>query len=162
LCAPFGTGLLYVRKEKIQEVWPLFAAPSDRKADDIRKFEHLGTRSIPVEQAILAAIDFHEAIGAQRKYERLVALRRYWLQKALQIPGVRSLTPDTLAGGLATIQMEGWEPSKLADYLLEKHQIITTAIDWKGIQGLRITPHIYTRFSELDRLLEALHKARQP
>jgi selenocysteine lyase/cysteine desulfurase len=162
LCAPFGTGLLYMRKEKIQEVWPLFAAPSDRKADDIRKFEHLGTRSIPVEQAILAAIDFHEAIGAQRKYERLVALRRYWLQKALQIPGVRSLTPETLAGGLATIQMEGWEPPKLADYLLEKHQIITTAIDWKGIQGLRITPHIYTRFSELDRLLEALHKARQP
>ncbi len=121
----------------------------------------LGTRSIPVEQAILAAIDSHEAIGAQRKYGRVVALRRYWLPKALKIPGVRSLTPDTLAGGLATIQIEGWEPPKLADYLLEKHQIITIATDWKGIQGLRITPPVYTRFSELDRLLEALQKARQ-
>jgi len=161
LCAPFGTGLLYVRKEKIREVWPLFAAPPDRKADDIRKFEHLGTRSIPTEQAILAAIDFHEAIGAQRKYERLTALRRYWLQKALEIPGVKSLTPDTLAGTLATIQMEGWDPSKLADHLLEKYQIFTTAIDWMGIKGLRITPHVYTRFSELDRLVEALWNIRR-
>ncbi len=161
LCAPFGTGLLYVRKEKIREVWPLFAAPPDRKADDIRKFEHLGTRSIPTEQAILAAIDFHEAIGAQRKYERLIALRRYWLQKALEIPGVKSLTPNTLAGALATIQMEGWDPSKLADHLLEKYQIFTTAIDWMGIKGLRITPHIYTRFSELDQFVEALRKIRQ-
>ena len=161
LCAPFGTGLLYVRKEKIREVWPLLAAPPDRKADDIRKFEHLGTRSIPTEQAILAAIDFHEAIGAQRKYERLTALRRYWLQKALEIPGVKSLTPDTLAGTLATIQMEGWDPSKLADHLLEKYQIFTTAIDWMGIKGLRITPHVYTRFSELDQFVEALQKIRQ-
>lgn len=161
LCAPFGTGLLYVRKEKIREVWPLYAAPPDRKADDIRKFEHLGTRSIPTEQAILAAIDFHEAIGARRKYERLTNLRRYWLQKALQIPGIQSLTPDTLAGGLATIQMEGWEPNKLADHLLEKYQIFTTAIDWMGIRGLRITPHVYTRFSELDRLVEALWNMRR-
>jgi len=161
LCAPFGTGLLYVRKEKIREVWPLYAAPPDRKADDIRKFEHLGTRSIPTEQAILAAIDFHEAIGAQRKYDRLTALRRHWLQKALQIPGIQSLTPDALAGGLATIQMEGWEPNKLADQLLEKYQIFTTAIDWMGIRGLRITPHLYTRFSELDRLVEALWNIRR-
>ena len=161
LCAPFGTGLLYVRKEKIREVWPLYAAPPDRKADDIRKFEHLGTRSIPTEQAILAAIDFHEAIGAQRKYDRLTALRRHWLQKALQIPGIQSLTPDALAGGLATIQMEGWDPSKLADHLLEKYQIFTTAIDWMGIKGLRITPHVYTRFSELDRLVEALWNIRR-
>jgi len=161
LCAPFGTGLLYVRKEKIREVWPLFAAPPDRKSDDIRKFEHLGTRSIPTEQAILAAIDFHEAIGARRKYDRLTTLRRYWLQKALHIPGIQSLTPDTLAGGLATIQVEGWEPNKLADHLLEKHQILTTAIDWMGIRGLRITPHIYTRFSELDRLVEALWNIRR-
>jgi selenocysteine lyase/cysteine desulfurase len=161
LCAPFGTGLLYVRREKIREVWPFFAAPPERKADDVRKFEHLGTRSIPTEQAISAAIDFHEALGAQRKYERLVALRRYWLEKALQLPGVRSLTPERLAGGLATIQVAGWEPQKLSDYLFEKHRIFTVGIDWMGIQGIRVTPHIYTRFSELDRLIEALRAASQ-
>ncbi len=156
LCAPFGTGLLYVRRERIRDIWPLFAAPADRKADDIRKFEHLGTRSIPTEQAIAAAIDFHEQIGLERKNQRLVELRRYWLEQATRLPKVRSLTPQQLAGGLATIQVEGWEPQKLADHLLEKYRLLVAAIDWMGIKGIRITPHIYTTRSEMDRLLEAL------
>jgi len=161
LCAPFGTGLLYVRKEKIPSIWPLFAAPPERKADDIRKFEHLGTRSIPTEQAISAAIDFHEQIGAVRKRDRLLALKNYWLEAALKLPKVKTLTPQRLSAGLATIQVEGWEPAKLADHLLEKHRILTAAIDWNGLKGVRITPHVYTSFSELDRLLEALQKVGQ-
>ncbi|MFM7428986.1 MAG: aminotransferase class V-fold PLP-dependent enzyme, partial [Flammeovirgaceae bacterium] len=44
LCAPFGTGLMYVRKDKIEKTWPLF--PTDKpQSADIRKFEALGTRS---------------------------------------------------------------------------------------------------------------------
>ncbi|MEN3041179.1 MAG: aminotransferase class V-fold PLP-dependent enzyme [Bacteroidia bacterium] len=156
LCAPFGTGLLYVKKDRIREIWPLFAAPADRKSDDIRKFEHLGTRSIPTEQAIAAAIDFHERIGSMRKFERLKRLRQYWLSKALQIPKIKSLTPDRLAGALATIQVEGWTPQKLADYLLEKHRILVASIDWAGLQGIRVTPHVYTTFEELDILVNAL------
>ncbi|MGA1545163.1 MAG: aminotransferase class V-fold PLP-dependent enzyme, partial [Saprospiraceae bacterium] len=42
LCAPFGSGMLWVRKEKIKKVYPLFAAP-DPNSENIRKFEHLGT-----------------------------------------------------------------------------------------------------------------------
>ncbi|MCS7189216.1 MAG: aminotransferase class V-fold PLP-dependent enzyme, partial [Bacteroidia bacterium] len=156
LCAPFGTGLLYVKRERIKEIWPLFAAPPERSIEDIRKFEHLGTRSIPTEQAIAAAIDFHERIGLTRKTERLKALRQYWLSQAIQLPKVRSLTPTTLAAGLATIQVEGWTPQRLADHLLEKHRIIVAAIDWMGIQGIRVTPQIYTTYAELDRLLESL------
>lgn len=156
LCAPFGTGLLYVRRERIREIWPLFAAPPERKAEDIRKFEHLGTRSIPTEQAIAAAIDFHEQIGLARKSQRLKALQSYWLKQARALPKVRSLTPERLSAGLATISVEGWEPAPLADHLLEKHRIFVAAIDWAGIRGIRVTPHLYTRFSELDRLVEAL------
>lgn len=156
LCAPFGTGLLYVRKERIREVWPLFAAPADRKVEDIRKFEHLGTRSIPTEQAIAAALDFHERIGTERKAARLRALRRYWLSEALKLPKVKSLTPDRLAGALATITVEGWEPQKLADHLMEKYRIFVVGIDWAGLRGIRVTPHVYTTFAELDRLIEAL------
>lgn len=158
LCAPFGTGLLYLRKERIPEVWPLFAAPQDRKPTDIRKFEHLGTRSIPTEQAIAAAIDFHEQIGLARKTARLTQLRQYWLSQALALPRIRSLTPENLAAGLATIAVDGWEPQKLADHLLEKHRILVAAIDWAGLKGIRITPHLYTRHADLDHLLDALKK----
>ncbi|MCX7606249.1 MAG: aminotransferase class V-fold PLP-dependent enzyme [Bacteroidia bacterium] len=158
LCAPFGTGLLYIKKERIAEIWPLFAAPSERKKEDIRKFEHLGTRSIPTEQAIAPAIDFHHRIGLARKTARLQKLRSYWLSQAIQLPKIRSLTPEKLAAGLATIQVEGWEPQKLADHLLEKYRIFVAAIDWMGIKGIRVTPHLYTTEQELDRLLEALRQ----
>ncbi len=51
LSAPFGSGLLYVKKDKIKSLYPLFPNV-DPKTDDIRKFEVLGTRSFAVEQAI--------------------------------------------------------------------------------------------------------------
>ncbi|MDP4216907.1 MAG: aminotransferase class V-fold PLP-dependent enzyme [Bacteroidota bacterium] len=74
LTACIGTGMLYVRKEKIPELYPLFSAP-DPRADDIRKFEHLGTRPFYIEQAISQAIGFYEMIGAARKEKRLQFLK---------------------------------------------------------------------------------------
>ncbi|MGZ8848619.1 MAG: aminotransferase class V-fold PLP-dependent enzyme, partial [Pyrinomonadaceae bacterium] len=41
LYAPKGTGLLYVRRDKISKIWPLFAAEEKQKSD-IRKFEEIG------------------------------------------------------------------------------------------------------------------------
>ena len=63
LCAPFGSGLLYVKKEKIANLYPLFAAP-EPESDNIRKFENLGTRSFAIEQAIGHAVNFfHFEVG---------------------------------------------------------------------------------------------------
>ncbi|MGH7467767.1 MAG: aminotransferase class V-fold PLP-dependent enzyme, partial [Longimicrobiales bacterium] len=42
LLAPHGTGFLYVRREKIEKIWPLMAAPAQMNAN-IRKFEEIGT-----------------------------------------------------------------------------------------------------------------------
>ena len=87
LCAPFGSGMLYVRKEKIKNLYPLLAAP-DPELDNIRKFEHLGTRSFAIEQAIGQAIDFHLMIGSERKFKRLHYLKNYWSKQVLQLPNV--------------------------------------------------------------------------
>ena len=42
LCAPHGTGMLFVRKNKIADLWPL-QAPGKCNSEDIRKFEEIGT-----------------------------------------------------------------------------------------------------------------------
>ncbi|PYT19725.1 MAG: aminotransferase V, partial [Acidobacteria bacterium] len=42
LLAPHGTGFLYVRKSKIEKLWPMMAAPASMNAN-IRKFEEIGT-----------------------------------------------------------------------------------------------------------------------
>ena len=57
LFAPVGTGFLYVRKEKIPNVWPLMSAPTSQD-DDIRKFEQIGTNPIAVRGPITEAVTF--------------------------------------------------------------------------------------------------------
>src|SRR5690606_17662202 len=62
LFAPHDTGLLYVRRETIPDVWPLMAAP-DMMDGDIRKFEEIGTHPAANYLAIGEALIFHEGIG---------------------------------------------------------------------------------------------------
>ncbi len=157
LCAPFGTGLLWVKKEKIERLWPLLA-PEDPRSPDIRKFEALGTRSFPIELGIAEAIHFHNGIGAKRKEERLRYLKNYWAQQISALPGVRlmtSLQPEQSCG-LGNFGIEGIDPGKVCDYLFNKFKIYTTPIVHEEFKGVRVTPHVYTTLKELDFFVEVV------
>jgi selenocysteine lyase/cysteine desulfurase len=157
LCAPFGTGVLYVKKDKIKNLFPLLAAP-DPKAEDIRKFEALGTRSFPTEQAIGKAIEFHEMIGIERKQQRLQYLKNYWMEKVKEVPGVLLHTSFKPAFGCAigSVSVKGTDINALSAHLLEKYGIHTVAINWENIHGVRITPNVYTTIKQLDILVEGI------
>lgn len=157
LCAPFGSGLLYVKKDQISKLPPLF--PGEKpESDDIRKFETLGTRSFPTEMAVGRAIDFHLGIGAERKFNRLFQLKDYWTTQAKTIPGVQIHTPNpsSHSGAIALVSIEGKKPSEVEAELFKKFSIHTVAIEWENIKGVRVTPNVYTQFYQLDRLLEGL------
>lgn len=159
LGAPIGTGFLYVRKEKIKSVWPLFGA-GEKEEDDIRKFEHLGTRPFFIEEAIDKAIDFHEMIGSKRKEERLLYLKNYWMNKVKDIPKVKIHTSLKKEFGCAIglVSVEGKEPSALDSYLWSNYKIHTVGIVWENIKGVRVTPNVYTSTKNLDRLVEGIEK----
>lgn len=159
LCAPFGTGLMYMKKEHIEKTWPLF--PNDKpQGNDIRKFEALGTRSFAPEQAIGQAIDFHNAIGGKRKEERLHYLKKYWCEAVSKNPRVKlhiSLNPQ-YSCALGTFSIDGLKPGEISSTLMEKHQIHTVAIVWENVSAVRVTPHVYTTTRDLDRFIEAVGK----
>jgi selenocysteine lyase/cysteine desulfurase len=157
LCAPFGSGLLYVKKDKIKNLYPLNAA-GEPESEDIRKFENLGTRSFAIEQAIAHAIDFHLMIGIERKQKRLFYLKQYWTEKVKHQPGVNIATPTSQAfsGAIALLQIAGKPPLEIAETLFNKYKIHTVAIDWENIHGVRITPNVYTTLRELDKLVAAV------
>ncbi len=157
LCAPFGSGMLYVKKEKIQALYPLFAAP-DPVSGDIRKFEHLGTRSFAIEQAIGQACDFHMMIGIGRKQARLQYLKNAWATEALKWDCVSigtSLHPE-YGCAIGLLRIEGIKPGDIAQTLFRKFRIHTVAIEWENISGVRITPNVYTVQYDIDRLLEGI------
>ncbi|MDB5205715.1 MAG: aminotransferase class V-fold PLP-dependent enzyme [Flavisolibacter sp.] len=163
LYAPIGSGVLYVRKEKIKNIYPLFASDDPFK-DDIRKFEALGTRPFFIEQAIGKAIEFHEMIGAERKQKRLHYLKNYWMEKVKNIPKVKlhtSLDPS-YGGAIGMISIEGKKPAELDAWLFNKHKIHTTTIVWENISGVRITPNVYTTTKNLDVLVEGITTFAKP
>lgn len=157
LHAPKGTGILFVKRDKIEKIWPLMAAEKSQ-ANDIRKFEEIGTHSAAPKLAIGEAILFHNGIGGKRKEERLRYLTQYWVSRLQDIPKVRFNT--SLQEGhfcaIANVQIEGIEPGDLVSYLFSKHRIYTTPIVHEEFKGIRITPSVYTTLKELDRFCDVM------
>jgi len=157
LFAPHGTGLLYVRRDKIPEIWPLMAAP-DTLDDDIRKYEEIGTHPAANYLAIAEALTFHQGIGGARKEARLVYLRDYWAKRLRQHSRVRlhtSLKPG-FACGIANVEIEGIDPVELTGWLWRDHHIIVTPINHDEFRGIRVSPSVYTTLNELDRFVDAM------
>ena len=162
LFAPHGTGLLYVRRDKIKGLWPMMAA-AEKQSEDIRKFEEIGTHSMAPILSIGEALAFHETIGDARKEARMRFLRNYWAQRLISASGSSdhpvvlhtSLDPR-FSCGIATFQLKGVDSIKITSELWERHKIITTAIKHEEFEGVRVTPSIYTLRQELDRFLEAV------
>jgi selenocysteine lyase/cysteine desulfurase len=157
LAAPHGTGLLYVRKDKIKGLWPMMASP-DTMDTDIRKFEEIGTHPAANFLAIGEALTFHEAIGDQRKEARLRYLKDWWLTRLLKNPRARSHTSlnPRFSCGIGNVQLEGIDTAKLGPWLWEKHKILATPIKHDEFEGLRVTPSVYTTMEELDRFCAAM------
>ncbi|HLG02209.1 MAG TPA: aminotransferase class V-fold PLP-dependent enzyme, partial [Bacteroidia bacterium] len=156
LGAPFGSGMLWIKKDKIQKIWPLLSH-NEPESGDIRKFESLGTRSFASEMAISAAIDFHQLIGAKRKEARLRFLRDYWIKKVSVLPNVNIHTPlkAPFSCAIANISIVSYTPETIELKLMEK-RIHTVSINWENIHGVRVTPNVYTSLEELDNLVAVI------
>ncbi len=157
LHAPKGTGLLYVRRDKIKNVWPLMAAEKSQDAD-IRKFEETGTRSAAQRLAIGEALLFHQGVGPARKEARLRHLARHWMNKLKGEPNIRFNTSfdDRQSCAIANVHVEGTEPYAVCSYLMSRHKIFATPIVHEEFKGVRVTPSVYTTLKELDRFCEVL------
>jgi isopenicillin-N epimerase len=155
LCAPIGTGLLYVRRDRIAGLWPLMAAEQKQDAD-IRKFEEIGTHPAANYLAIAEALTFHQGIGPARKLARLLYLRDYWADRLVRHERVRLHTSRKpgCASGLCTFEIVGVDPAKLVEWLWKEHRIFTTAIMHDEFKGVRVSPSVYTQLPELDRFCE--------
>jgi len=160
LNAPIGTGMLYVAKDRIRELWPLMAA-DESSDDDIRKFEQTGTYPVGPVLAVGDALTFHQAMGSARKFARMVYLRDRWARPLSKHERVRlhtSLEPG-MAGGIALVEIEGIEPSDLHGWLWKRHGIWTTTIQRDSFRGLRVSPSVCSTLEEVDRFTEAMEQA---
>lgn len=159
LCAPFGTGMMYVKKDKIKNLYPLLAS-EDPESDQIEKFEAIGTRSLGIEIAIGHAINFHQMIGIERKHQRLLYLKNYWIDRVKHHPKVHIHSPQNpeFGGAIALFSIQDKTPHEVHVLLHNKPRIHTVAINHTNIHGVRITPNVYTLIKEMDKLVKEILK----
>jgi len=157
LSAPIGSGMMWVKAEKIEKLWPLVCSGTPHSAD-IRKFEDLGTRSFPIEQGIGEAVNFQLGIGNKRKEQRIGYLKNYWAKQVQSIPKVKLHTSLDLRYSCAIcgVSIDGMTPGQLSTALFDKYKIHTVGISWENINCVRVTPHVYTPLPDLDKLVSAI------
>jgi selenocysteine lyase/cysteine desulfurase len=157
MCAPFGSGLMYIKKDKIKKVWALLSNDNP-DGDNIRKFETLGTRSFASEMAIGSALDFHNAIGSERKEKRLFDLKKYWTDQVKDLHGITFYSPleKEYSCGIANFGIQGMKGSEIEAALFKNRKVHTVAIEYEKVNGVRVTPNVYTSFADLDELVAGI------
>ena len=156
LSVPLGSGILYVRKEKIKKIWPLLAESDS--IETISRLNHLGTHPVHTDLAIEDAINYYQQLGPEKKEARLRYLQQYWTNKVRNKGKVIINTPKEpeRACAIANVGIDGMNPAVLAETLLKKYGIYTVAIDGANVHGCRIAPNVFTTTKELDTLVRAL------
>lgn len=155
--APVATGLLYVRRTQIRDLWPLFGAPVSLE-QNIRKYEQWGTAPVAQYAALDDALDFHDAIGTDYLAARYHYLKRSWADRLIELPGVRFLTPldRAYSCGIAKIHLEGTDPIRLRQYLYDEKGISTWPCPLPEFPGLWVSPYPFTSRNEVEQFADAI------
>jgi selenocysteine lyase/cysteine desulfurase len=166
LLGPQGVGMLYVRREHLQRLRPIWLGwdvnqPFDREArsyqlqDTAACFEQ-STRAWPLYLAFGKAIEFVQGVGLGAIEARVQGLRSDFIAQLRAVPGVTVLSPldPALGTGLVTVRVAGWPYDTLQQRLWEQQRIITNVI--REFDALRFSLAFFTSQEELDIALRAI------
>jgi len=158
LSVPLGAGILFVKKEYIKNIWPLFG-DNEKDANKIKRINHTGTHPVHTDLTIPDSIAYYNMIGPAKKEARLRYLQQYWTSKINDNPNIILNTPTTpdRSCAISNVGIKNMKPAMLAERLMKEHKIFTVAIDYANVRGCRITPNLYTTTKELDVFVAALN-----
>lgn len=161
LGAPVGVGMLWMRPEHAGKVWP--AVPPAPHVKGMARYEWIGTSPEFITAAALPALRWHNELGAARRAARLQHLAADVRRR------VRAVAPDAtfyasddpaMSCGLTVVEIPGAAAKPLQQRLREKHAVLVQAMTDNAraprIQGIRISPNVYTSPAEMDRFSKAL------
>jgi selenocysteine lyase/cysteine desulfurase len=168
LGAPTGVGLLYVRKEAIDKVFPTVVSSGWENQRTAAKLDPSGQRSDAMLFALDEALNFNNKIGKSRIERRIKVLAARLKQQLAGIPGVKVHTPvdPYLSAGLTAFSMGGALEPALVEFLRQKYNLVvrTTGNPKAGTYGIRVSTPIYVSTKEVDMVVEGVrtllgHKA---
>ena len=158
LSVPLGAGILFVKKEHIKNIWPLFG-DNEKDPNKIKRINHTGTHPVHTDLTIPDSIAYYQMIGPANKEARLRYLQQYWTSKVKDNPNIILNTPTSpdRSCAISNVGIKNMKPAMLAERLMKEHKVFTVAIDYANVHGCRITPNLYTTTKELDIFVDALN-----
>lgn len=160
LGTPVGLGVLWMRAQNVEKVWPLVPPMPEEKG--LARFEWIGTAPEYINLAALPALALHEQLTATRKAARLkylAGLVREAVTRAAPAASFYAASPDMTAG-LTTFEIPGRDSSAVQKALREKHGVLVQAMTGirsdARIKGIRVSPNVYSSSGEINRFGAAL------
>lgn len=158
LFAPAGSGLLYIREERLDEHFPVIATAGwDDKSMKAGRFMRFGTNNRAIIEGLMAGLHFAQEIGPDAIYQRIHELAVDVYQRAGDLPYVELLSPedDSMYGSLVTFRIDLPERKLQRLWQLCDERLIWTTSNPR----LRVSTHVHTRRSDLDLFFETLAEA---
>ena len=171
LMAGTGTGLSYIRRDTIGQVWPLIGAGTYREEgerrfyEDSRKFENTGQRHVPSAFALVKSVEFQNRIGKDLIESRVRMLSRRLRNGLGEIPGVKLWTArdESLAAGLTLFSVRDLPMANVQKAILDRDRVFIRTMSTGNLNAVRASTHLYNMPHEVDRLLASVrHIAGNP
>jgi|HigsolmetaAR201D_1030396.scaffolds.fasta_scaffold10103_2 isopenicillin-N epimerase len=172
-----GTGMLYIRRDMIDRLWPVtprgldaspaIAFPSASVGNDgVGAALHKFGNAVPTLWAALrgveAAMDLQQHVNRARIEARIRELAIYARLRLQQLPGIELLTPSApgLWAGLLTMRFALRTAQELSAALARNQRIYVGALAWPGSEqgALRVSLNVFNTHEEVERLFEGLRQ----
>jgi len=170
LGGPHETGMLYIRRDRLEEVSPTgigaYSGEAPHLPGEIKYFgaasrHEYGTRNAALIAGLAEAVRMQEQIGRDRIAAHGRELATLLLDELAGVKDITVLTPrhDELRASLATIRHARADAGKLYSYLLKQHRLRCRPVTEQALSAVRISPHVFTSRADCLRVIDGVRAA---
>jgi isopenicillin-N epimerase len=162
LCAPLGSGFVYVAPRWHSQVRPLRLSWGRLNPNKPQSWSEeliwTGSRDMSAQLAIPAALDFFAQLDLEQIDLRNHALACYARERLISLPGAEPITPQGREwfGWMVAVSLPPGSYSTLQQRLWERHQIEVPIVEFEGRTLVRVSCHLYNCLQDIDKLHKAL------
>jgi len=164
LVGPKEAGLLYVRQDRIEDLWPSDVGVGWEGALErgAAKFENLGQRDDACVSAMETAVAFHEAIGPEAVEQRvrsLAAALKQGIRERIAAAFFHTPLEPEMSAGVVIFMIPSRDARALYEELYSDYAIAGAGMGGE-FTGVRLCPHIYNTMEEVERVVSTLGRIR--
>ncbi|MBO31415.1 MAG: cysteine desulfurase [Rhodospirillaceae bacterium] len=178
MCGPTGVGILWGRYELLDAMPPFLGGGDMIKRVHLRDFDtndlpykfEAGTPAIGEAIGMGAAVNYLNGLGMQSIWEHEQDIVSYAMDRLNEVPGLTVYGPEAeMRGGVTAFSLDGVHPHDISQILdgdgvavrAGHHCAMPLHERYKLVATARASFYLYNTYSDVDKLIEGLHKVKQ-